>query len=240
MATDLVERPAAVPAPEEERDFPEVRVRRQFVVKRDGRDLVLYAGLVDALHALSEGYFELTTEIAQLPSAENGQTAVVTARVAIYGTEQRETELRVATGIGDASPANVSRTMAPHLIRMAETRAKARALRDLLNVAVASLEDEGPPAEERTAPPTPAPAPASPAPAPEVERILVNGRPYSREAVWDFYQRRRAQAREAGLVLTAEELGRQPDDPLPVLVGATQAIRKKLEGGPAGAAGAMG
>jgi hypothetical protein len=57
--------------------------------------------------------------------------------------------------------------------------------------------------------------------------------------VWDFYQRRRAQAREAGLVLTADELGRQLDDPLPVLVGATQAIRKKLEGGPPGG-GAMG
>ena len=41
---------------------------------------------------------------------------------------------RTFSGIGDANPANTSRAIAVHSIRMAETRAKARALRDLLNV----------------------------------------------------------------------------------------------------------
>jgi hypothetical protein len=235
--TDLIERPPALPgtaapAPEEERDFPDVRIKARFITKRDGRDFVLYPGLIDALHSLSEGYFELQTTVAQLPSAENGQCAVVTARVSIFDTQQRDVPLREATGIGDASPANVSRAMAPHLIRMAETRAKARALRDLLNVAVASLEDEGPAPDDRSAPPAAAPGqPAPPAGAP-TERILVNGRPYSRAEVWDAYTRRRAQAREAGLALEPDETGKQPHDPLPVLVGATQSIRKKLEGRP--------
>jgi len=255
MATELVERPPAAPAAEDERDFPDVRINRKFVIKRDGKDFILYAGLIDALHTLSEGYFELRTEIAQLPSAENGQTAVITARVCIFDPQQRDVPLREATGIGDASPANVSRAMAPHLIRMAETRAKARALRDLLNVAVASLEEEGPTPDDRPAPPAPPARPsapstgrevtmsaAGPSPVPDFagdrpasatgERILVNGRPYGREEVWGAYTKRRAQAREAGLALDVDETGKQPHDPLPVLVAATQSIRKKLEGAP--------
>jgi hypothetical protein len=52
-----------------------------------------------------------------------------------------ETEQGTFTGIGDANPSNVTRMMAPHLLRMAETRAKARALRDAVNVGVTALEE---------------------------------------------------------------------------------------------------
>jgi predicted component of type VI protein secretion system len=47
------------------------------------------------------------------------------------------------SGIGDASPGNVGRNIVPHLTRMAETRAKTRALRDAVNVGATALEELG-------------------------------------------------------------------------------------------------
>src|SRR5947209_6747030 len=54
-----------------------------------------------------------------------------------------ETEKGAFMGIGDANPSNVNRMILPHLLRMAETRAKARALRDAVNIGVTALEELG-------------------------------------------------------------------------------------------------
>jgi hypothetical protein len=77
----------------------------------------------------------------QVPGVENGEVAIARAVV--------RTEEGKFSGIGDASPGNVSRAIVPHIIRMAETRAKARALRDAINVGVAALEELG---DEEVAP----------------------------------------------------------------------------------------
>jgi hypothetical protein len=106
-------------------------VKKEFIVERNGRSFVLYAGLLDLAH--ERGLRAVTTTLVQIPSELNGNVAIVHATV--------ETSQGAFTGLGDAAPENVSRMMLPHLIRMAETRAKARALRDAVNVGVTALEE---------------------------------------------------------------------------------------------------
>jgi hypothetical protein len=108
-------------------------MREEYMIERQGKKFVLYAGLLEEAHA--RGLRSIETELLQVPHAENGEVAIARAVV--------RTEEGKFSGIGDASPGNVSRAIAPHIIRMAETRAKARALRDAINVGVTALEELG-------------------------------------------------------------------------------------------------
>lgn len=121
-------------------------MREEYMIERQGKKFVLYAGLLDEAH--ERGLRSIETELLQVPSVENGEVAIARAVV--------RTEDGKYSGIGDASPENVGRAIAPHIIRMAETRAKARALRDAINVGVAALEELG--GDEETASVTRAPA----------------------------------------------------------------------------------
>ena len=106
-------------------------MKRAFLVERNGRTLALYAGLLDEAH--QQGLKSIRTQLVQAPAAENGNVAICHAEV--------QTERGSFSGIGDASADNVPRAMVPHLIRMAETRAKARALRDSINVGAVAVEE---------------------------------------------------------------------------------------------------
>ena len=108
-------------------------MRDEYMIERQGKKFVLYAGLLEEAH--SRGLRSIETELLQVPGMENGEVAIARAVV--------RTEDGKFTGIGDASPSNVGRAIVPHIIRMAETRAKARALRDAINVGVTALEELG-------------------------------------------------------------------------------------------------
>jgi len=143
----------------------EIRDRTGRVV--GSKEVVTYPGLLSKAH--EEGLQRIATKLLQVPSDENGRTAIAKALI--------ETTKGRFEAIGDASPENVSTFIAPHLIRMAETRAKARALRDAVNIGIVSFEEldgdglaanghdlgsGAPPAPERPVPSEPRPMPQPP------------------------------------------------------------------------------
>jgi hypothetical protein len=99
----------------------------------DEKEVVLYRGLLAKAH--SEGLRRINTVLIQVPQEANDFTAICRAEV--------ETDKGTFSGIGDASPANCSPIMTACLIRLCETRAKARALRDAVNIGVVAFEELG-------------------------------------------------------------------------------------------------
>lgn len=148
------------------------KIAKEFKVNRSGKDAVLYIGLLDYAHR-ELAPLSIRTVLIQAPSSANDQTAVIWAEVTCSSG--------VFTGIGDANIGNVGKMVALHIIRMAETRAKARALRDAANLGGVALEELGPeseeddspqPRNERTDRPTPQePTPIRPNVAPKAGRL---------------------------------------------------------------------
>lgn len=104
----------------------------KFVIDLKGRSYPMYAGILAEAHAL--GLTSILTEVIQIPTDANGQTAIVSATV-LMG------DGKTFQGIGDASPRNVARHLTEAVLRLAETRAKGRALRDACNIGQTMLEE---------------------------------------------------------------------------------------------------
>jgi hypothetical protein len=141
-------------------------MKQSFVVNiiirdRDGnvvgeKQVIRYEGILARAH--EDGLRSIHTELVQIPSKANGDAAIVRA-VVVTGRGTFE-------GIGDATPGNVNARVVGHLLRVAETRAKARALRDAVNIGLVALEEldevdavdavDEPPRVERPAPQGPA------------------------------------------------------------------------------------
>jgi hypothetical protein len=117
---------------------------KRHIIKLQGREFVTYEGLLDEAH--HKGLKSIRTSLVQVPTEANDNTAICTAEVELELNGDR----RTFTGNREANPKKVKPNIAAHVIRMAETRAKARALRDAINVgmtAVEELEGAGLPAE---------------------------------------------------------------------------------------------
>lgn len=112
----------------------DMKLNDEFVVQLNGKSYVTYNGLIDLAHQI--GLQAIHTELLQMPTADNGYMAVFKATIT-------DKEDRVFIGYGDASPKSVGKLLVPHVLRMAETRAKARALRDLTNVGMTAWEELG-------------------------------------------------------------------------------------------------
>jgi hypothetical protein len=116
--------PARVPEP----DDAALRIPAQFITYLHGKAFVQFGGLLAMAH--EHGLQSLTARFitveADLATAE---------ATAVFEDGRRFTEC------GDASPDNVGAQVRPHFARMALTRAKARALRDALNIGMCSVEE---------------------------------------------------------------------------------------------------
>jgi len=104
----------------------------RFITNIKGKDFVVYAGVLDL--ATQMGLLKLEVELLQFPTKENGNEAICHA-VAESKTGE------VFSDIGDANPKNCNPKVVKHLIRMASTRAKGRALRDMCNIGIACIEE---------------------------------------------------------------------------------------------------
>jgi hypothetical protein len=110
------------------------KLDKSFIITVDGTDFVKYAGLLDLAH--QKKLTKLDVEILQYPTQENEKTAICKA-IAVTMTGESYAD------VGDANPSNCNARVAKHIIRMASTRAKARALRDLTDVGFTALEELG-------------------------------------------------------------------------------------------------
>ena len=106
----------------------------RFIKNIQGRDFVIYSGLLDLAH--QKGLIKLGVEIVQYPTKDNNYEAICKA---VAETKSGD----IFCDIGDANSKNTNQMISHHLIRMASTRAKARALRDLTNIGMTCLEELG-------------------------------------------------------------------------------------------------
>ena len=110
------------------------KIDERFIVELQNKQFVTYEGLLDLAHQMD--LTGIYTEIIQFPTPENNNQCIMKA-TAITGDGKH------FEGYGDADNINVNRMIAKHLIRMAQTRDKARALRDLTNVGMTAIEELG-------------------------------------------------------------------------------------------------
>lgn len=105
------------------------------IVSLQGRDYPTWPFVLNKAHEM--GLRETHVELIQVPEKENEFVAIVKAIAVLSegGT------IKKFTAYGDASPKNVNSKIASALIRMAETRAKGRALRDATNIGQTMYEE---------------------------------------------------------------------------------------------------
>lgn len=103
-------------------------IAAHFIVELHGKQFVTYAGLLALAH--QRGLLSLSASFIS-----------VTSELAIAQATATFRDGRTFTEAADATPGNVGAKVKLHFARMALTRAKARCLRDALNISMCSLEE---------------------------------------------------------------------------------------------------
>ena len=110
--------------------------------QNSGKDYILYNGLV--ILAKAKGIKSLTNKIIQTPTPANDNTTIVESTLTGWDLDPDGKKVEVVyTGIGDANLSNCNKLVGKHAIRMAETRAKGRAMRDYVGIDAVMFEEIG-------------------------------------------------------------------------------------------------
>jgi hypothetical protein len=122
--------PVQTEAPaQQSEDHPDViKIPSQFLQRIHGKLFVRYVGLLAMAH--EQGLVKLEATFVS-----------VTATLAIAESTATFADGRIFADAADATPENVHFEMKPHFPRLALTRAKARCLRDALNLSMCSVEE---------------------------------------------------------------------------------------------------
>lgn len=116
----------------------------KYTINIKGKDYVTVNGLLALAH--EKGIKSLKTKIVQFPNKDNDMTAIVEATVEGYSWCPIENKVIVTefTAIGDANSRSVAnQQIAPHYVRMGETRAVGRVLRNYTNIGMLAIEEMG-------------------------------------------------------------------------------------------------
>jgi hypothetical protein len=100
-------------------------MEKRFILNLQGKEFVKFEGLLNEFH--EKGGNSINTEIIS--------TDPFIVKATVSGSTG------TFTGMGDASEENVGKLIAKHKIRMAETRAIARALRWYNNIGMCSVDE---------------------------------------------------------------------------------------------------
>ena len=101
------------------------------IVYRHGVGYVLFDGLLDEAHR--RGMRGITLRLVQAPAEANGWRAICSARVT--------TPTGSFDALGEAHPGNAGAADASALLALAQTRAKARALCEAMNLDLTPIEE---------------------------------------------------------------------------------------------------
>jgi len=107
-----------------------MNIPKEFIQNIQGKDFVKYEGLLNMFH--ENGGKEIRTKLVQSQLKKNTFFIFKAVVTGTRGTFE---------GYGDACKGNVNPMIVKHMMRMAETRAKARALRDYNNIGMAAAEE---------------------------------------------------------------------------------------------------
>jgi hypothetical protein len=111
----------------------------KYVVNVQGKEYITFPGLLAEAHA--QGLLAIETSLVN----ENLENPIIKAQIHMKGDplSSGQHSVKLFTGYGDANANNVAKKVAGALIRMAETRAIARALRFACNIDMTALEEIG-------------------------------------------------------------------------------------------------